>query len=86
VSAKIAWPYTEPHVGYVRYGLRTTSGVLLKGLSLEDAQEMAAEGEGTVMRQNVLYVTEGQFQGTEVLFPWREQGHALVGFREGLRQ
>lgn len=66
------WPFDQPHTGYTRYGWRSPAGVLLKGLSLDDARDMASADGGTVMRQLVVYVTGGPDEGAEVLYRWRE--------------
>ena len=66
------WPYDQPHTGYTRYGVRMKSGLLLKGVDLDDAQDMVAGEEGaTILRQTVVYVTDGPDEGYEVLSPWK---------------
>lgn len=66
------WPYTEPHVGYTRYGAKLASGLVLKGLDLDDAIQMVMEEDAVdVVHQYVVYITGGHDEGTEILGPWR---------------
>lgn len=65
-----AWPYTEPHIAVTRWKVDLPAGPL-KGISEENARELAAMNGVTAYRSTVLLITDGPDKGTEVLGPWR---------------
>lgn len=66
------WPYTEPHVGVERWKVDIPGALTLKGISRDDALDLAEAYNGTAYRSTVVLVTDGPDKGAEVLGPWRE--------------
>lgn len=67
----VYWPYTEPHVSVERWKVDLPAGTM-KGISRDDALELAEDGGGTAFRSTALLITGGPDEGTEILAPWRK--------------
>jgi hypothetical protein len=66
------WPYTEPHTIVGRWKVDIPGAGALKGVTEQDARDLAEEHGGTASFATVLLVTGGPDKGTEVLTPWRQ--------------
>lgn len=68
------WPYTEPHVGFTRYGVQLADGSVVEGVAPEDGEaldEMASWIDGRSVYQTVVRVIGGPDDGYEVKSRWK---------------